>query len=326
MESDPVLEAQKRFAPYFEFYLNHWFKNIETTGLENLRDLPSDTSTVYVSSHKSHVDWISLGFTLHKENIKVPRFVATQRLEKTWVVGSVLKKLGAKFIDPENRDIGYLTKLRRNLEADLLSGQDLLFFPESGRSYSGELKEMTPYFLLLPIQLRRTKENVRVVPLAISYDSVIEDASLVRLAQENKKESRFDRLKSTLFSRILGNKGKNIYIDIGRPISVKKDDTATILADQAYPQIERLYRITPTSLAAHALNSNLPRLDDIKETIHSLQSVEANLSTVRTMSTEEIYDAGINVLESRRAVKRINKVPDILNYALISYYANMLPI
>ena len=322
-------KRHRLFAPYFEFYLKNWFEKVETTGLEMLKEIPADSHVVYVASHKSHIDWVSAGLVFYKNGINVPKFIATKSLEESLLFGSLLKKMNAKFIDPLNSDPGYLARLRSELEKDMINGEDILFFPERGRSYTGNMLKMSPYFLILPIQVqRKTSQDVRIVPLAISYDKVLEDFSLINLAQKRKKESGKDRLWSMLFSRfITGNKGSNIYVDIGKPISVDIHEPTRELADRAFSQIKELYRVTPTSLVAFTFrNSELASLDGIKSNISLLRKTKLNMRTLERMSYEEIYEKGLNMLETRGAIKQSGGIARIKDHNLLSYYANMIQV
>src|SRR4026208_2561471 len=90
---------------------------------------------------------------------------------------------GAIPIRRNTKDPAYLITLKAYV-AELLRSQDLLFYPEGGRSYSGELKP--PKTGLLHAALHAGTRTV-IVPMAVAYDIVLEDRILAHQAEKRRQ-------------------------------------------------------------------------------------------------------------------------------------------
>jgi 1-acyl-sn-glycerol-3-phosphate acyltransferase len=84
---------------------------------------------------------------------------------------------GAVPIRRNTKDPVYLITLKAYV-AEMLRSQDFFFYPEGGRSYSGELKN--PKTGLMHAVLQGRHANVSIVPTAVAYDLVLEDHVLAR--------------------------------------------------------------------------------------------------------------------------------------------------
>ena len=60
----------------------------------------------------------------------------------------------------------------------MLRSHDFFFYPEGGRSYSGEMK--TPKTGLMHAVLQAEHSHVSIIPTAVAYDVVLEDHVLAR--------------------------------------------------------------------------------------------------------------------------------------------------
>ena len=91
---------------------------------------------------------------------------------------------GAIPIRRNSKDPVYLVTLRAYV-AEILKAHDLLYYAEGGRSYSGELK--SPKTGLLQATLQADRHELSVVPMAVSYDLVLEDRILSRAATSSTR-------------------------------------------------------------------------------------------------------------------------------------------
>src|SRR4051812_41815126 len=106
-------------------------------GIEHASDATSRGHVVYVSSHKSHLDYLVEPLVLDDHGIRPPLTAAASNL-----FGGPLGLLhrhvtGAIPIRRSSKDPIYLVTLRAYI-AEMLKRRDLLFYAEGGRSYSGE--------------------------------------------------------------------------------------------------------------------------------------------------------------------------------------------
>jgi glycerol-3-phosphate O-acyltransferase len=132
---------------------------------------------VYASNHRSHTDYLAEPLVLDDNGIRPPIIAAGINL-----FGGPLGLLhrhvtGAMPVRRNTKDPVYLVTLKAYV-AELLRRHDLFFYPEGGRSYSGELK--SPKTGLLHAALQADVPRIAIIPTAIAYDLVLEDHVLAR--------------------------------------------------------------------------------------------------------------------------------------------------
>src|SRR6476646_11331325 len=185
---------------------------------ENLHHVVSAAQShriVYASNHKSHIDYLVEPLALDDNGVRPPLIAAGINL-----FGGPLGLLhrhvtGAIPIRRNTKDPAYLITLKAYV-AELLKKHDLFFYPEGGRSYSGELKPMKTG--LINAALSAECPNLVIVPAAIAYDFVIEDHILAR--QRVKKRQRpFAREIAEMVSYAVGYKSR-AFVTFGAPITV----------------------------------------------------------------------------------------------------------
>ena len=147
--------------------------------MERAADATRRGHVVYVSNHKSHLDYLIEPLVLDDNGVRPPLLAAGINL-----FGGALGLLhrhvtGAIPIRRNSKDPLYLVTLRAYI-AEVLKRRDLLYYAEGGRSYSGELK--SPKTGLLQAALQADRHELSVVPMAVAYDLVLEDRILAREA------------------------------------------------------------------------------------------------------------------------------------------------
>src|SRR6187397_1536154 len=168
---------------------------------------------IYISNHKSHLDYLVEPLVLDDNGIRPPVTAAGINL-----FGGPLGLLhrhvtGAIPIRRNTKDPAYLVTLKAYV-AELLRHHDLLFYLEGGRSYSGELKP--PKTGLLHAALLSGLPGQVIVPTAVAYDLVLEDHILAR--QRVKRSQRpFTRELAEMFRYAVGYRSR-AYVTFGRPI------------------------------------------------------------------------------------------------------------
>src|SRR5207342_536553 len=135
-------------------------------GIEHASDATRRGRVVYVSNHKSHLDYLVEPLVLDDHGVRPPLVAAGINL-----FGGALGLLhrhvtGAIPIRRNSKDPLYLVTLRAYI-AEVLRRRDLLYYAEGGRSYSGELK--SPKTGLLQAALLADREALSVVPMAVAY-------------------------------------------------------------------------------------------------------------------------------------------------------------
>src|SRR5438445_5429993 len=140
---------------------------------------------VYASNHKSHTDYLVEPLVLDDNGIRPPLIAAGINLFGG-PLGLINKHVtGAIPFRRSTKDPAYLITLKAYV-AEILKKHDLFFYPEGGRSYSGELKPVKTG--LLHAALTANRRDLVVMPVAVAYDLVLEDHVLSR--QRVKKLQR----------------------------------------------------------------------------------------------------------------------------------------
>jgi glycerol-3-phosphate O-acyltransferase len=214
---------------------------------------------IYISNHKSHLDYLVEPLALEDNAIRPPVIAAGINL-----FGGPLGFLhrhvtGAIPIRRNTKDPAYLVTLKAYV-AELLGRHDLMFYIEGGRSYSGELK--TPKTGLLHAALQAERSRSVIVPMAVAYDLVLEDRILAH--QGTKRHSRpFAREVAEMVRYAVGYQSRAI-VTFGESIpltgydpDVRRDVMA--LAHLTRDTIGRLYKVLPTAIVAAAMRPAIAR-------------------------------------------------------------------
>src|SRR5438874_6074095 len=155
---------------------------------ENLHYVEAAVRThriVYASNHRSHTDYLVEPLVLDDNGIRPPLIAAGVNLFGG-PLGLINKHLtGAIPIRRNTKDPVYLSTLKAYI-AEIVKKHDIFFYPEGGRSYSGELKQAKTG--LYNAILGSDHPGLVIIPVAISYDLVLEDHILAH--QRVKKRQR----------------------------------------------------------------------------------------------------------------------------------------
>src|ERR687892_21391 len=124
---------------------------------------------IYISNHKSHLVYLAEPLVLDDNGVRPPVTAAGINL-----FGGPLGLLhrhvtGAIPIRRNTKDPAYLITLKAYV-AEILKKHDLFFYPEGGRSYSGELKASKTG--LFNAALGAERPDLVIIPVAVAYDLV----------------------------------------------------------------------------------------------------------------------------------------------------------
>jgi glycerol-3-phosphate O-acyltransferase len=254
---------------------------------------------IYVSNHKSHLDYLVEPLVIDDAGIRPPVTAAGINL-----FGGPLGLLhrhvtGAIPIRRNTKDPAYLVTLKAYV-AELLQRSDLLFYIEGGRSYTGELK--APKTGLLHAALQADVEHAVVVPVAVAYDLVLEDHILPHAAT-NRRSKPFGREVAEMVRYAVGYQSR-AFVTFGRPIPLAGCDPESrrdvmTLGHQIRDTIGRLYKALPTAIVAAAMRPATSRRDleaRADGIIEALAHADANLAV---RSGRDAIDAGAPLLADR---------------------------
>jgi glycerol-3-phosphate O-acyltransferase len=257
---------------------------LDKEGLERVREAARDASLVLLPSHKSHIDYLVLSDMLYGNALMPPLIAAGDNLS-FWPIGALLRRGGAFFIRRSFQgDTLYPVLVEAYVRKLLAEGFTIEFFLEGGRSRIG--KPLPPKYGLLSMvfesasKLRGTK--VKLVPISIGYERIIEERSFVHELSGGDKQSENvgDLIKS---SSILRSKWGRLYVQFGDIIDFDEFQQETIersggelsnmdditaaqhrnavqaLAHKVMYSINEVTVVTPAALVATALLSHQKR-------------------------------------------------------------------
>ncbi len=276
-------------------------RKIERLG-ENVEIVKSATRAgrvVYASNHRSHTDYLVEPLVLDDNGVRPPIIAAGINL-----FGGPLGLLhrhvtGAMPVRRNTKDPAYLITLKAYV-AELLRKHDLFFYPEGGRTYSGEIK--SPKTGLMNAALQAEHPHLVIVPTAVAYDLVLEDHVLARQRVKGKQRA-FSRELAEMVRYAVGYRSR-AYVTFGTPIPIDGVDANSRravldLSHTVMKAIGRVYKVLPTTVVAAAMRPSVTRRElerRAEALIDTLRSVGANLG-VNTGA--EAVDAALEPLEAR---------------------------
>src|SRR5438034_5783090 len=174
---------------------------------------------VYASNHKSHTDYLVEPLVLDANGIRPPLIAAGINLFGG-PLGLIHKHVtGAIPIRRNTKDPAYLITLKAYF-AELVKKHDIFFYPEGGRSYSGELKPAKTG--LFNAALGSDRPDLVIIPTAVAYDLVLEDHILAH-QQVKKRQRPFARELAEMVRYAVGYRSR-AFVSFGAPIAAADCD------------------------------------------------------------------------------------------------------
>jgi glycerol-3-phosphate O-acyltransferase len=297
------LRTTQRYELYraLEYPLYPILRKIERVG-ENVAhavDAARQHRVVYASNHKSHTDYLIEPLVLDDAGIRPPIIAAGINLFGG-PLGLIHKHVtGALPIRRNTKDPAYLITLKAYV-GELLRNHDLFFYPEGGRSYSGEIKPLKTG--LLSAVVRSGVTNVVVLPTAIAYDLVLEDHILARQGKK-RRQRPFSRELAEMVRFAVGYRSR-AFVTFGRPISLDGYDlssrrTMIELSHHIRAAVGRLYKVLPTALVASAMRPSMTRSDLVARIDSILDTLRATGANVAVHSGQEAVEMAAQPFEAR---------------------------
>src|SRR5260221_9193350 len=236
---------------------------------------------VYSSNHKSHCDYLVEPLVLDDNGVRPPLIVAGINLFGG-PLGLIHKHLtGAIPLRRATKDPAYLVTFKAYV-AEILKKHDLFFYPEGGRSYSGELKASKTG--LFNAALDAERPDLVIIPVAVAYDLVLEDHILAH--QSVKRRQRpFGREVAEMVRYAVGYRSR-AFVTFGTPITAGDPDVHSRsdvleLARVVRARTGAPYKVLPTPGFAAAMRPSITRRDleaRIDRLIEELAARHANLA------------------------------------------------
>jgi 1-acyl-sn-glycerol-3-phosphate acyltransferase len=287
--------------------------------------IDSGSRVVYISNHKSHLDYLVEPLVLEDNHIRPPVIAAGINL-----FGGPLGILhrhvtGAIPIRRNTKDPAYLVTLKAYV-AEVLRRHDLFFYFEGGRSYSGELR--MPKTGLIHATLQAEIESLAIIPVAIAYDLVLEDRILSR--QGVKRVQRpFSRELAEMVGAAVGYRTR-AFVSFGPPVPLDGIDPHSRregleLSRTIRERIGLLHKVLPTALVAQAMRPSATRRDmegRVAGLLDVLASRGANLGAID--SAKQAVEQGIELLILRSVIVPESQRYRVRDRTLLRYYARSI--
>ncbi|HEX9710902.1 MAG TPA: 1-acyl-sn-glycerol-3-phosphate acyltransferase [Candidatus Thermoplasmatota archaeon] len=325
---------------------------------EALNAIPRDSAVVYLMNHRSNADYVVVAYVLSGD---VALSYAVGEWARVWPLETVFKSFGSYFVRRGYREALYHKVLERYVQLITRHGVTQGVFLEGGLTRDGRFREPKLGILDYLVRVKREpgfRRPLHVIPVAINYDRVLEDRSLLRESQDEsqrltrreqvaevasyalKVSARFLLRRAKRYGRACVNFGAPLSVDAwlaARPgvLDLSKEERLPRLqelADEVMSRIAAIMPVTAVSLAAAAL---------LRHEGRSLSRArwEATLDGLRAVlrgrgahvigeerTSGEILDRALVMLTLRRVVERegdgfhLDRAQD----PLLRYYANSI--
>jgi len=197
------------------------YDGIELNHMDRIHELASDKELIYVPCHRSHIDYLLLGYVTYQQALQMPHVAAGINLNMP-IVGGILRRGGAFFLRRSfkgNRI--YAAVFDAYLQQILFRGYSIEYFVEGGRSRTGRLLSPKGGMLMMTVHsyIKEPKRSVVFVPFYFGYEKLIEGDSFINElgGAEKKKETLFGLVRS--INALRENFGK-VYVNVAEPIEL----------------------------------------------------------------------------------------------------------
>jgi len=320
--------------------------------------IPRDSGVLYLMNHRSNADYVVVAYVLSG---RVAISYAVGEWARVWPLEAVFKSFGSYFVRRRYREVLYHKVLERYVQLITENGVTQGIFLEGGLSRDGRLRPPKLGLLDHIVRTRRQPDGGRplqVIPVAINYDRVLEDRSLLRELQSaeerlprhqqvrevaayvTKVTARFLLRRARRYGRACVSFGAPINVDdwlAERPgmLELPREERLPKLEELALMVMERIGAIMPVTAVALASTTLLdhpePRitrpeweqaLDRLRERLRGLGAHV--IGDERTSA--EILDRALVMLTMRRVVNpagsgfEIDRTQD----PLLRFYANTI--
>jgi glycerol-3-phosphate O-acyltransferase len=326
--------------------------------------LPRDAIVVYLMNHRSNVDYLLVGYVLSG---RVAISYAVGEWARAFPLEYIFKSFGSYFIRRKYREPLYHCVLEQYVQLITREGVTQGIFPEGGLTRDGKLRPGKIGLLDYILGVARDSQyrgRIYLVPVAINYDRVLEDRSLLRelgRSEGHRPTARLTQLYEVArylwwnAARIVLGRWKRYgraAVTVGEPLHLESwfdAENASPPGLFGLPRPERLARVqllcedmmlrigeiipvTPVPLACAAiqsLDSDFISRETLLRRMAEMRDVllELNARVIRAEGEiEEIFDRAWKMLRMRKMLVSSGGGYAVLpdNRGLISYYANSI--
>ncbi|MGH8168291.1 MAG: glycerol-3-phosphate 1-O-acyltransferase PlsB, partial [Woeseiaceae bacterium] len=217
--SYPAIRLIDRFLTWL---WNRIYDGIVLNNVDRLHEVAKNHEIVYVPCHRSHFDYLLLGYIVYHQGLSIPHTAAGINLNMP-VIGSVLRRGGAFFLRRSFKGNRlYAAVFNAYMHQILSRGHSIEYFVEGGRSRTGRLLPAKGGMLSMTVSsfLQAPRRPIVFVPVYFGYEKLIEGDSFISElgGAEKKEESLFGLVRSVRalredFGKVYVNIGDSIHLD-----------------------------------------------------------------------------------------------------------------
>lgn len=252
------------FALALDFIFGKMFDGIsyDPESLKKIREAAKKGPLVLVPCHKSHMDYLILSYIFYNNKLIPPHIAAGINLS-FFPIGSLFRHSGAFFLRRSFKGLDLYPVVFKQYVRTLVSeGYTIEFFMEGTRTRTGKLtlpKLGFLYYLIEAVNSGYHKDLV-FVPIAISYDRIIEEKSYSKELKGRDKEA--ESVSGVVKGRrFLKRNFGRVYISFNEPFTLTEfakeiPDIKVIpdmIANDIMNKINEVTVVTPFSLVTMAL-------------------------------------------------------------------------
>ena len=231
-----------------------------------LEDIPNDATVIFVMNHRSNMDYVLVTWLAAERSALA---YAVGEWARVWPLRQLVRAMGGYFIRRRHNNPLYRKVLARYVQMATEAGVTQAVFPEGGLSRTGAIgrPKLGLFSYILDGFRPGLSRDVVFVPVAINYDRVMEDRSLIEAQDAGTRAFRFSLwpiwryLRRQIWHRMTGRFHRYGYaaVSFGDPLSLSDflkenhADAPTDLGTELMGRIARVMPVTPVPLVAHAL-------------------------------------------------------------------------
>jgi glycerol-3-phosphate O-acyltransferase len=269
-----------------------------------LAGVSPDTTVVFVMNHRSNMDYVLVAFLAAE---RTALSYAVGEWARIWPLQQLIRSMGAYFVRRNSDSPIYRRVLERYVHMATEAGVAQAMYPEGGLSRDGRLRE--PKLGLFDYMLKSFDPNgthdIVFVPVALNYDRVLEDRTLLRsLDREAGRRSAWFAVRTALafWASQLGLMLRGQWhrfgyacVNFGAPLSARgwlaahggprggdlralgKEQRFEVigrLANDVMGEIARLVPVLPVSLMATVLLEAEGPLDELELKVRASDLIE----------------------------------------------------
>ena len=326
-----------------------------------LAGVPPGTAVVFVMNHRSNMDYVLVAFLAAE---RTALSYAVGEWARIWPLQQLIRSMGAYFVRRNSNNPVYRRVLERYVHMATEAGVAQAMYPEGGLSRDGKLRDakLGLFDYMLKSFDPKGANDIVFVPVALNYDRVLEDRTLLRsLDREAPRSSVWFATRTALgfWFRQLGLMLTGRWyrfgyacVNFGPMVSARdwlashavaqggdlrgldrdrRFEVIGRLAGDVMGEVARLVPVLPVSLIATVLIEAQGPLDELElkvragELMAHFESRGAKLYVPRG-DRDYAFHVGLRMLALRRLVEESDGlfVAAPAERPLLAYYANAI--